>query len=145
GEQGGARGDRLPPPAGERVARGGEAALDGRPRRGLGGGARRAGGGVDERHGASGRKSPGPARGRQGLAGAPARAHDARMPLDVLESEFDELVVERSRTVPVLVDVWAPWCGPCRVLGPVLERLEAEAGGAWELVKIDADGAPELS
>jgi putative thioredoxin len=54
-------------------------------------------------------------------------------------------VIEASGVVPVIVDFWATWCGPCKTLGPTLEKLVAEAGGAVRLVKIDVDRNPELS
>jgi len=64
---------------------------------------------------------------------------------DVTDETFATDVVERSRSVPVIVDLWAEWCGPCKQLSPVLETLAAEADGRWVLAKVDVDANPQLS
>jgi putative thioredoxin len=64
---------------------------------------------------------------------------------DITSQNFAQEVIETSRQIPVLVDFWAPWCGPCRTLGPMLEKLEAEYAGKWKLAKINSDENPELS
>ncbi|HEX4724320.1 MAG TPA: tetratricopeptide repeat protein [Pseudonocardiaceae bacterium] len=65
--------------------------------------------------------------------------------IDVTEATFQAEVVERSMRVPVIVDLWATWCGPCKQLSPVLERLAEAAKGAWILAKVDVDASPRIA
>jgi len=65
--------------------------------------------------------------------------------IDVTVENFEAEVVAASMNVPVLVDFWAPWCGPCKSLGPVLEKLEAEYAGRFKLAKIDSDQEQQLA
>jgi putative thioredoxin len=65
--------------------------------------------------------------------------------MDVTDNTFQSAVIERSHTVPVVVDFWADWCGPCRQLGPVIEGAVAERAGKIELAKLDVDANPAVA
>ena len=65
--------------------------------------------------------------------------------VDVTDATFQSAVIDRSMTVPVVVDLWAEWCGPCKQLGPIIERVVAATDGAVELAKVDVDANPAIA
>mgnify|MGYP001304603840 CR=1 FL=1 len=66
-------------------------------------------------------------------------------PKDVTEESFETEVLESSKEAPVLVDFWAPWCGPCRIVGPIVEALADEYAGKMDFAKINVDDAPNIA
>lgn len=65
--------------------------------------------------------------------------------IDVNQATFQADVVQRSHSIPIIVDFWAPWCGPCRMLGPILERLASEANSGFLLAKVNSDHNQQIS
>jgi thioredoxin len=81
----------------------------------------------------------------QGQADGGQPGQQSGFVVDVTDETFNSDVITRSQTVPVVVDLWADWCGPCKQLSPVLEKLASEANGAFVLAKVDADANPQVS
>jgi putative thioredoxin len=84
------------------------------------------------------------AAGALGQDGSGSPTAGSGVVLDVAEADFQTMVIDTSMTVPVVIDFWADWCGPCKQLSPVLERLAHAAGGSWVLAKVDLDANPRL-
>ncbi|HEX5119196.1 MAG TPA: tetratricopeptide repeat protein [Pseudonocardiaceae bacterium] len=80
-----------------------------------------------------------------GEAGAEAPGASSELVVEVTEATFQTEVIDRSLSVLVVVDLWATWCGPCKQLSPVLERLVKADGGAWVLATVDVDANPRIA
>jgi len=82
---------------------------------------------------------------RKQQAAESAEAGGSAFVIEATDATFNTDVVARSQSVPVIIDLWADWCEPCKQLGPVLEKLADEAAGAWILAKVDVDANPQLA
>src|ERR1044071_7913919 len=85
-----------------------------------------------------------PACARNSAMPATEGSYPRFVPVDTSEATFQRDVIERSHEVPVVVDFWAEWCGPCRMLGPVIEKAVEARSGEVELVKLDTDANQRL-
>ncbi|MCW2882996.1 MAG: co-chaperone YbbN [Sphaerisporangium sp.] len=81
----------------------------------------------------------------QAASGEAPAAPAGAVVIDVTDETFSTEVIERSMRVPVILDLWATWCEPCKQLSPILEKLAGEAAGRWVLAKVDVDASPQIS